>query len=83
MMIAPAAIHTPYLNYDGLSDCGGSSQRGFKGMARGDDADIRPNHHIVRDVEAAKVIESTVLIDEDLTPDADLVPAGSIKWRDK
>ena len=51
-------------------------------MARGDETDVRPDHHIVRDVEAAKVIESTVLIDEDLTPDADLVPTGSIKWRD-
>ena len=48
-------------------------------MARGDDTDVRPNHHIVRDVEAAKVIESTVLIDQDLTPDTDLVPTGSIK----
>ena len=52
-------------------------------MAGRDDADVRPNHHIVCDVEAAKVIKSTVLIDEDMTPDADLVPAGRIKWRDK
>src|SRR5271154_1187503 len=71
------------LNHDGLSDCGGASPRGFKGMAGGDDTDVWPDHHIVQDVEAAKVVESTVLIDEDLTPDADLVAAGGIKWRDK
>ena len=49
-----------FLNHDGLSDCGGASLRGFKGMARRDDAHVRPDHHIVRDVEAAKVIESAV-----------------------
>jgi hypothetical protein len=60
----------PYvsLNHDGLSDCGGASLRRFKGMARRDDAHVRPDHHIVRDVEAAKVIESAVLIYEDIMP---------------
>ncbi len=38
---------------------------------------VRPNHHIIRDVEAAKVIESAVLIDEDIMPDADFVPTRS------
>ena len=52
-------------------------------MARRNEADVRPDHHVVCDVEAAKVIESAVLIDEDMTPDADLVATGSIKWRDK
>jgi hypothetical protein len=60
-----------FLNHDGLSDCGGASLRGFKGMARRDDAHVRPDHHIVFDVEAAKVIESAVLIYEDIMPDAD------------
>ena len=44
--------------------------RGFKRMARRDDAHVRPDHHIVCDVEAAKVIESAVLIYEDIMPDA-------------
>lgn len=48
-------------------------------MARCDDAHVRPDHHIVCDVEAAKVIESAVLIDEDITPDADFVATGGIK----
>jgi hypothetical protein len=53
-------------------------------MARRDDAHVRPDHHIVRDVEPAKVIESAVLIYEDIMPDADFVPpayrtAGSVE----
>jgi hypothetical protein len=45
---------------------------------------VRPDHHIVRDVEPAKVIESAVLIYEDITPDADFVlpayrTAGSVE----
>ena len=46
-------------------------------MARRDDAQVRPDHHIVRDVEAAKVVESAVLIYEDIVPDADL-PISSL-----
>src|SRR5258708_4628387 len=71
------------LNHDGLSDCGGASRRRFKGMARRDDAHVRPDHHMVRDVESPKVIESAVLIYEDIMPDADFVPAGSVEWRDQ
>ena len=52
-------------------------------MARGDDAHIRPDHHIIGDVEAAKVIERAVLIDEDIAPDADFVAAGGIEWRNQ
>jgi hypothetical protein len=37
-------------------------------MARRDDAHVRPDHHIVRDVEAVKVIESAVLIYGDIMP---------------
>jgi hypothetical protein len=40
-------------------------------MARRDDAHVRPDHHIVCDVETAKVIECAVLIDEDIAPDAE------------
>jgi hypothetical protein len=66
-----------FLNHDGLSDCGGGSLRGFKWMGRRDDAHVRPDHHIVCDVEAAKVMESAVLIYEDIImPDADFVPTG-------
>jgi hypothetical protein len=52
-------------------------------MAGRDDADVRPNHHVVCDVEAAEIIKSAVLIDEDMTPDADLVPAGCLERGDK
>ena len=52
-------------------------------MARRDEAHVRSNQHIVRDVEAAEVIERAVLIYEDITPDADFVSTGSKKWRDQ
>src|SRR5579872_2494812 len=42
------------LNHDGLADCGCASLRRFKGVARRDDAHVRADHHIVRDVEATK-----------------------------
>jgi hypothetical protein len=44
--------------------------RGILGMARRDDAHVRSDHHIVLDVEAAKVVEGAILIDEDIAPDA-------------
>jgi pimeloyl-ACP methyl ester carboxylesterase len=72
-----------FLNHDGLSDCGSAALRRFKRMASRDDAHVRPDHHIVCDVEAAKVIESAVLIYEDIMPHPDFVPTGSIKWRDQ
>lgn len=50
-------------------------------MTRRDDAYVSSNHHIVRDV--AKVIESAVLIDEDIMPHAHFVAAGSIEWWDQ
>ncbi len=82
-IVALAATQTFLINDDGLSDCGGVAPRRFKGMAGRDDAYVWPDHHIVRDVEAAKVIKSAVLIYEDITSDADFVPAGSIEWRDQ
>ena len=51
-------------------------------MARRDDGRVRPDHHIVCDVEAAKVIESAVLVYEDIMP-KHFVPAGSKKWRNQ
>ena len=66
-----------FLDHDGLSNSGGASLRGFEGMAGRDDADVRPDHHIVRDIEVAQVIKSTVLIDEDVTPDTDFVAVGA------
>ncbi len=48
-------------------------------MAARDDAHIRPDHHVVGNVESAKVIESAVLIYEDITPDANFVPVGGIE----
>jgi len=44
---------------------------------------VRPDHHIVCNVEAAKVIESAVLILRRHYADADFGPIGSIKWRDQ
>ena len=57
MMIAPAAIQYVPLDHDRPFRCGGPSLRGFKRMARGDDADVRPDQHVVREVEPAKVID--------------------------
>ena len=45
-----------FLDRDGLSNSGASLGR-FEGMARRDDADVRPDHHVVRDVEAAEIIK--------------------------
>jgi len=54
-----------------------------QGVARRDEAHVRSDHRIVPDVESAKVIESAILVYEDILSDADFVPAGCIKWRDK
>src|SRR6201999_1142468 len=71
------------LNHNGLSYGSRASLRRLKGVARRDDAHVRPNHHIVRDIEAAKVVESAVLIYEDITPDADFVSSGRVKRRNQ
>src|SRR5579859_2896399 len=69
------------LNHDGLRDYEGAPLRRFNGMARRDDADVRPDHHIVGNVESAKVVESAILIDEDIAPDTDIDPAGCVeRW---
>ena len=49
----------PYVsfNHDGLCDCEGAPPRRFDGMARRDDAHVRPDHHIVGNVEPAKIIK--------------------------
>jgi hypothetical protein len=60
MMVALAAIHKLFSITIGFPKSGCASLRRFNGMARRDDAHVRPNHHIVRDVEAAKVIETTI-----------------------
>ena len=77
MMMAPAA--TPLSITMGFPNSGGASLRGLEGMAGRDDADVRPDHHIVRDIEVAQVIKSTVLVDEDVTPDTDFVAVGRKK----
>lgn len=47
-------------------------------------AHLRPDHHIVRDIEAAKVIKSAVLNHKDITIDPDFVAARGIKrWTSK
>jgi hypothetical protein len=81
-IIAPAAIQT-FLSITMGFPIVAARLRRFEGMTRRDDAHVRPNHHIVRDVQPAKVIESTVLIYEDIMSDADFVPTGSIEWRDQ
>ena len=68
----------PYVsfNHDGLCDCEGAPPRRFDGMARRDDAHVRPDHHIVGNVEPAKIIKSAVLIYENIAPDTDVDPTG-------
>ena len=83
MMVAPAAIQTLLSITMGFADGDGAALRRFKRMARRDQAHIRPDHHIVCDVEPAEVVERAVLIDEDITPDADFVAAGGIERRDQ
>jgi hypothetical protein len=48
-------------------------------MAGRNDAHVLPDHHIVRDVETAKVIESAILIYEGIPPDANFVPHRQYK----
>jgi hypothetical protein len=49
----------PYVsfNHDGPCDCEGAPPRRFDRMARRDDAHVRPDHHIVGNVEPAKIIK--------------------------
>ena len=68
---------------DVTGDCGGAALRRIKWMGRRDDAHVRAEYHIVRDVEPAKAIESTVLVYEGIMPAADFVPAGGIERRDQ
>jgi hypothetical protein len=69
------------LNHDGPCDYAVTPLGGFNGMAGRDDAHIWPDHHIVSNVESAKVIESAILIYEDIAPDTDIDPAGCVeRW---
>ena len=43
---------------------------------------VTPDHHIVGNIEPAKVIKGAVLIDENIAPDTDIGPAGCVEWRD-
>jgi hypothetical protein len=52
-------------------------------MARRDDAHVRPDHHIVGNVETAKIIKSAVLIYENIAPDTDVDPTGCVEWWDQ
>ena len=54
MIVAPAAIRTLRSIAMGLPIV--TAPRRLDGMPRGDAAHVRPDHHIVRDVEAAEVI---------------------------
>ena len=83
MTVAPAAIQTFRSITIGFPIVTARRCEGSSGMTRRDQAHVRPDHHIVRDVEAAEVIERAVLIDEDIAPDADFVPAGGIERRDQ
>jgi hypothetical protein len=53
------------------------------GMDRRDDAHVRPDHHIVGNVEAAQIIKSAVQIYENIAPDADVGPTCRVEWRDQ
>ena len=41
-------------------------------MTRRDDTHVRPDHHIISDIESAKIIESAILIYEDIAPDSNI-----------
>src|ERR1700676_3879719 len=75
----------PYVsfNHDGLCDREGAPPRRFDGMAGRDDAHVRPDHHILGNVEPAKIIKSAVLIYENIAPDTDVAPAGCVDWWDQ
>jgi hypothetical protein len=44
-----------------------------------DDAYVRPDHHIATNIESADVIKGAVLIDENVTTDADIDRAGGVE----
>src|ERR1700694_3315106 len=72
-----------FLNRDGLCDHEGAPLGRFNGMASRDDAHVRPDHHIVGNVEPAKIIKSAVLIYENIAPATDVAPAGCVEWWDQ
>jgi hypothetical protein len=71
------------LDHDRLGDDAGAALGGFDRMARGDQADVRPDHHVVADVEPAQVVEGAVLVDEDVAPDPDVGPRSGVERRDQ
>jgi len=69
------------LSHDGVCDYAGAPLGWFNGVSRHDEAHVRTDHHIVGDVESAKVIESAVLIYEDVASHADIDSAGCVeRW---
>ncbi len=52
----------------------------FLSLSRSGDAHVRPDHHIVVNIELAKVIKSVVLIDENFAPDTDIASVGGVEW---
>ena len=83
MMVAPAAIHTFLSITMGFPMVAARRCEGSMGWPAVMMTHVRPDHHIVSDVEAAKVIESAVLIDKDILPNANFVSASRIKRRNQ
>ena len=48
-------------------------------MARRDEVHVRSDHHVIGNAKPAEIIESAVLIDEDIAPDAGIKTPGCIK----
>ena len=70
-------------DHDGLAGRDGPALRGVERMAGCNQAHVRSDHHVVGYVDAAEIVERTVLVDEDVAPDVNFRPAGRIKGRDQ
>jgi hypothetical protein len=69
---------------DGLRDYAITSSTRFDRMARRDQAYVRSYHHIIGDIDAAKVIHSAVLVDEHPAPNSSILTPGRIeRWNER
>lgn len=49
-------------------------------MTRRDNAHVRPDHHIISNVDPPKVVHGTILVDKYIPPNANILAAGRIEW---
>lgn len=52
-------------------------------MARCHDTHVRPDHHIIGNVDPARIVHGAILLYEYIAPDADILAAGTVKRRDQ